>query len=130
MIYLDTHVVVWLYAGETNLFPREVCQKIDESELVLISPIVLLELQYLREINRLTVEPSLIFEYLAEAIGLRLCDLSFARVTVEALTLNWTRDPFDRIITATAAARNAQLITKDAIIRERYPNAFWENPSS
>ena len=125
MIYLDTHAVVWLYAGETDLFPENVRQMIDESEQVLVSPLVLLELQYLKEINRLTVEPSLIFEYLAETIGLRLCDLSLERVTIEALTLNWTRDPFDRIITAAAAARNAPLITKDTIIREHYANACW-----
>ena len=126
VIYLDTHVVVWLYAGETDLFPEEVCQQIDESDLVLISPIILLELQYLKEIKRLTVEPLLIFENLVEVIGLRLCDLSFTRVITEALTYTWTRDPFDRIITATAAARDAVLITKDASIRDRYSKAFWD----
>jgi len=47
-IYLDTHVVVWLYSGELSLLSEKACQLIEENEL-LISPLVLLELQYLFE---------------------------------------------------------------------------------
>ena len=54
LIFLDTHVVVWLYAGDPELFSPEVRQDLEESEL-LISPIVSLELQYLREIDRISV---------------------------------------------------------------------------
>jgi len=59
MIYLDTHVVVWLYAGDKKRFPAAVCKRIEDNEL-LISPIVLLELQYLKETGRLLVEPGVI----------------------------------------------------------------------
>ena len=66
-IYLDTHVVVWLYSGELFLFSEKACQLIEENEL-LISPLVLLELQYLFEIKRITVEPTVIFDSLAEKV--------------------------------------------------------------
>lgn len=124
MIYLDTHVVVWAYAGEIERFPASVCSRIEESDL-LISPFVLLELKYLHEIERLTVEPGVIYENLASTIGLTVCDLPLIRVISEAMPQTWTRDPFDRIITATATARDAVLLTKDETILAHYPKAFW-----
>jgi PIN domain nuclease of toxin-antitoxin system len=124
MIYLDTHVVVWAYAGEIDRLPPSVRTRIEESDL-LISPFVLLELKYLHEVERLTVEPGVIYENLASTIGLAVCDLPLMRVVTEALPQTWTRDPFDRIITATATARDAILLTKDEVIRAHYPKAFW-----
>ena len=124
MIYLDTHVVVWLYAGETERLSAT-GKKLIEGNDLLISPIVLLELQYMREIKRLTVEPFLLFENLAATIGLRICDTSFPQIITEAIHNNWTRDPFDRIIVAGATANNASLLTKDASILANYPDAIW-----
>jgi len=39
--------------------------------------------------------------------------------------LSWTRDPFDRVITAQAATDGSSLITKDEIILHHYENAVW-----
>jgi len=125
VVYLDTHVVVWAYAGEVDRFPDKVCDLIEANDLV-VSPMVLLEMQYLREIGRLTAEPGAIFANLAGTIGLTICDLPLMRVVSEALTQNWTRDPFDRIVVATAAARGAVLLTKDETIRTHYPKARWD----
>lgn len=124
-IYLDTHVVVWLYSGDLHFFPDKACRLIEESDL-LISPLVLLELQYLFEIKRITVEPTVIFDSLAESIGLEKCRASFARVITEAMRISWTRDPFDRIITATAMIHQAPLLTKDEMIRQEYGSAVWD----
>ncbi|WP_230458629.1 PIN domain-containing protein [Microcystis aeruginosa] len=52
MIYLDTHIVVWLYAGLTAKLSDCAKHLINENELY-ISPIVRLELQYLYEIGRI-----------------------------------------------------------------------------
>jgi PIN domain nuclease of toxin-antitoxin system len=124
MIYLDTHVVVWLYAGKTDLLSPLAVERI-EAEDLLISPMVQLELEYLREIDRLTVGSALIIESLAQRIGLTLCDLSFATVVVESIAQSWTRDPFDRLITAQAIARNALLLTKDRHIQDHCALAVW-----
>ena len=125
MIYLDTHTVVWLYSGELHFFSEKACQLIEENEL-LISPLVLLELQYLFEIKRITVEPTVIFDSLAESVGLQKCRASFARVIAEAMRISWTRDPFDRIIPATAMIHQAPLLTKDETIRREYGLAVWD----
>ena len=124
MIYLDTHVVVWLYSAELDLFSPTACQLIEDNEL-LISPMVLLELQYLMEIKRIIVEPTVIFDNLSETVGLQKCRSSFGLVVAESMRITWTRDPFDRIITATAAMHNAILLTKDEQIRQEYDRALW-----
>jgi PIN domain nuclease of toxin-antitoxin system len=123
-IYLDTHVVVWAYAGETERFPARVCEYIEQGDL-LISPMVLLELQYLKEIGRLLVDPGVVYEGLASSIGLKVSDLGLMRVVTEAMIQPWTRDPFDSMITATARAANAVLLTKDQCILDHYEKACW-----
>jgi PIN domain nuclease of toxin-antitoxin system len=56
VIYLDTHVVAWLYAGELGRLSQFASERI-EAEDVLISPMVVLELTYLHEIERLPELP-------------------------------------------------------------------------
>ncbi len=124
MIYLDTHVVVWLYQKSRNEFSSETLILIDEEEL-LISPMVELELEYLFEIDRINTRSQIILEYLKERIGLKICDKPFQVVIQKALSMKWTRDPFDRIITAQAAVDNSILVTKDKRIQKHYPEAVW-----
>ena len=124
MIYLDTHVVVWLYAGKTELLSKTAVEYIEHNDLY-ISPIVYLELKFLYEISRIKVAPAEILENLSASIGLSVCDKKFFQVINESISLNWTRDPFDRIIVANAIANDAVLITKDTRILENYLNARW-----
>jgi len=123
-MYLDTHVVVWLYAGELDRFPSTASELIENNDLV-ISPAVLLELQFLKEIKRISADPMLVFQTLEETIGVELCNLEFSKVVIGALSQSWTRDPFDRIIAAQASVRNELLLTKDRIIRRNCSVACW-----
>lgn len=124
LIYLDTHVVTWMFAGRLDLFPARVREFLDEGEL-LISPAVKLELQYLFEVRR-TAEPAkVVLESLGREVGLKVCDLPFSDVAEIALSLDWTRDPFDRLIVSQAELRGAPLITKDRLIRDQFPRAVW-----
>ena len=124
MIYLDTHVVAWLYDGDLRRFSKDACRAMEKEELR-ISPIVQLEMSYLKEIGRMMVDGLLIIETLTQSVGLRVCDLAFNRVVVESLHHTWTRDPFDRLIVGHAQSQNARLLTKDRVIRKHYKNAFW-----
>jgi len=123
-MYLDTHVVVWLYAGELDRFPSSAVGRIEENDLV-ISPAVLLELQFLKEIKRITADPMLVLQTLEETLGLQMCDLDFSKVVIGALSQSWTRDPFDRIIVAQASVRNELLLTKDRTILRNCSLACW-----
>ena len=125
MIYLDTHVLVWLYSGDLSLFTKKAKRTI-EAEDLFISPIVSLELQYLLEIKRILVCPEKIIKALSEELGLKECKQDFKKIISESIKLSWTRDPFDRIIVSQASTKNARLLTKDASIISNYKNAFWE----
>lgn len=124
MIHLDTHVVVWLYAGETNRFPKSAREAMEADDLC-ISPAVILELQYLREIGRISADAPLILETLAASVGITVADTPFREVIMEALAESWTRDPFDRLIVAQAKAEKARLLSKDEVILTHYAESFW-----
>lgn len=124
LIYLDTHVVAWLYAGQTERIPATARKAINEGE-VLISPMALLELQYLIEIGRFTDPVEQVLEVLGRDLGLKVCDLPFPDVARRAIDASWTRDPFDRLIVSQAVLREAPLVTKDRDIHEHYRGALW-----
>jgi PIN domain nuclease of toxin-antitoxin system len=42
-----------------------------------------------------------------------------------AETIQWTRDPFDRIIVAQATLKHSPLITKDETLRKHYKHCIW-----
>src|ERR1700685_1179421 len=109
--YLDTHVAVWLHAGLIEKLSTEAKRRIEANDL-LISPMVLLEFGYLYERKRIAVEPLPLYTYLHSTFGITLCGFPFAAVATSALQLQWTSDPFDRIIVAQAEANGeATLIT-------------------
>jgi PIN domain nuclease of toxin-antitoxin system len=125
IIFLDTHVVVWLFQKERDKFTQNALNLLDNRSLF-ISPIVKLELEYLFEIDRLRVDSRTIVEYLYEKIGLGISNNSFDVIINKAKEMKWTRDPFDRIIVATAALNNSVLISKDDAIRKNYSYTEWE----
>lgn len=125
VIYLDTHVVSWLYAGRKDLLPNRVREAIQECD-VLISPMVRLELQYLHEIGRAKIPAARVIQDLSGAIGLKLCIHPFIKVIERAERQSWTRDPFDRVIVAQAALEKSMLATKDKTIRSHYEMAVWD----
>jgi PIN domain nuclease of toxin-antitoxin system len=122
--HLDTHVVAWLYAGEIERVPADVSRRL-ESDALQISPAVILELQYLYEIRRITEPAQTVVSDLGVRIGLTVSDVSFQSVVSTATALTWTRDPFDRLIVAQAHAQGVPLITADKVIRKHYTAAFW-----
>ena len=124
MIYLDTHIVVWLYAGLLEKFSQSIKTILNENE-ILISPIVRLELEYLYEIERVKEPAHVIVADLADRIGLHVCDKDFNAIVSQAIKLTWTRDPFDRLIVANAALNDNILISKDQNILDHYPHARW-----
>jgi PIN domain nuclease of toxin-antitoxin system len=125
LIYLDTHVVAWLYAGRVDLLGKKARRLLEQEKEILISPMVVLELEYLHEVDRLSVGGRIITTSLAMQIGLQVCRLPFTDVLDAATDQSWTRDPFDRLIVGHAAAARSPLVTKDKAIRRHYKPAQW-----
>jgi PIN domain nuclease of toxin-antitoxin system len=122
--YLDTHVVVWLYTGDSGKLSAAAVAHIEEDNLF-VSPAVILELEFLYEIRRGKAPASKVIAQLSRDVGLRVCELTFATVVEDALQQKWVRDPFDRLIVAQASSNEAPLVTKDEKIRRHYRRAVW-----
>jgi PIN domain nuclease of toxin-antitoxin system len=122
--YLDTHVAAWLYGGHSSNLSKTALREIS-NESLRISPMVLLELQLLFETRRAKDPASTVAERLARDLGVTVCDHPFQLVAASAMEVNWTRDPFDRLIVAHAAANDAPLLTKDEKMRRHYKRAIW-----
>jgi PIN domain nuclease of toxin-antitoxin system len=123
--YVDTGVAVWLAEANLAKLSQKALSLIQTAELR-ISPMAVVELQYLYEIRRIIVKPQEILLKLNVEIGLTVCNHPFPIIAETALGETWSRDPFDRMIVAHAKANGAApLLTKDELIRENYHNARW-----
>jgi PIN domain nuclease of toxin-antitoxin system len=123
--YLDTQVAVWLAEANLAKLSQKAISTVQSASLR-ISPMAVVELQYLYEIRRIIVSPQDIIVKLNAEAGLTVCDHPFPIIAEIALGEMWTRDPFDRIIVAHARANGAAaLLTKDETIQKNYSNARW-----
>lgn len=122
MIMLDTHIAVAFFDGrEAGL--STVARRLVDQGPVLISPMVLLEMEVLHEIGRLRTSANAIAKHLAEHLDIRVASERFADVARAALGLGFTRDPFDRLIVAHATLLKARLVTHDHLLQQYYQAA-------
>ena len=82
-------------------------------------------MKYLNEIGRIKQEPGVIIDSLIDEIGLTISNNSIERIVNQAIFLDFTRDPFDRLIVADASINNSILISKDENIKKHYKNTIW-----
>jgi len=123
--YLDTNVVVWLAQGAIARISRKAQGVLERADL-LISPMMLIELEYLYESKRIKLPARDVRLKIEHEIGVRVCDLSFLSVASAGLDEKWTRDPFDRMIVAHAKANGlAPLVSADEEIQKHYPRTVW-----
>jgi PIN domain nuclease of toxin-antitoxin system len=124
LVHLDTHVVIWLYEGRVKAISPTARTLIERGRCV-ISPMVRLELQYLFEIGRTVLDADSVLSVLRKDMELDIADCDFDAVVKTSLSLNWTRDVFDRLITAQALQEGAVLVTRDQKIRDNCSAAVW-----
>ena len=120
MILLDTHVLIWL-ASEPGKLSRGATDAIRASSQaggLAISAITLWELAWLATHGRLDLTGTV------EAFVARITSRTAIRpITVSVAVLanqfpgDYSTDPCDRLIGATALAEGAALVTKDAKMR-------------
>lgn len=108
VILLDTNAVIWLDLAHPRSRPL---MRIKAA--LYVSPATLLELQFLTEANRIRLTHG-DARALASDDRWLLDDPPAAAWFAEAIELNWTRDPFDRLIAAHAQLRGWRVATGDA----------------
>lgn len=123
MTYLDTHVAIWLVTGSDSLSQRALAEI--EKEDLRLSPMVLLELQFLKEIGRVRPDPDWWLMILERDFGVGLCSLPMAWVTKASYAETWTLNPFDRMIVAQTKAAGGRLLSADRRILDNFSGAIW-----
>lgn len=79
----------------------------------------------MHEIGRARDPVPMMLAALRQSLGLEVHDVSLAELVQTAMSLTWTRDPFDRLIAAHAITADVPLITADRTILEHLPLATW-----
>ncbi len=123
--YLDTNVMVWLANGKLRKLSKNAERVLRQANL-LVSPMVLLELEYLFDLGRTKLRSREIQSKVEREMGVQVCDLSFKSIAATAIDEGWTTDPFDRLIVAHAKANGfASLISADEEFAMHYPKTVW-----
>ena len=122
-VHIDTHVAVWLAAGEKRRL-RPVQGHLRRST-IFMSPIVHLEMEVLCEIGRIRAPVADVLDILKEDHGIEEASGNLHTMIQQARLLGWSKDPFDRLIVAHALASGALLLTADETIRKHCTQARW-----
>lgn len=115
---LDTHFVLWIVTEADRLasFPW-----IERYQPWGISPVSLLEIQYLAEIGRIEIQNPQFTEALVKDPRFVIDEIPLVPLIRRAIELTWTRDPFDRLIAAHSSVRRLPLCTTDRTVRLNHP---------
>ena len=122
--HLDTHVALWMVAGDARRRLKPIEAMLRKGRLYL-SPLAILELQFLFELGRLGTRVEEVVGVLFEDHGVEEAPGDLREIGRQVQGLTWTRDPFDRLIVAHAIAHGSVLLTADETILAHCPRARW-----
>ena len=120
MILLDTCTLLWLVMEPASLSKTAkdtLRQHVDQLQ---VSAITAFEIGQKHAAGKLELPfpPAEWFQRACQAHGLEAVDLTAAAVFAAAVLPLHHRDPFDRLLIATASIRHCQLVTPDPLIRQ------------
>lgn len=110
-LLLDTHVALWIVAGDARLGPRTREAVLDPDNDVLLSVASVWEAEIKRRLGKLDA-PAELWDEL-ELSGVRTITIERDDAVDAAALPHHHRDPFDRMLIAQAVRRRAQLVTVD-----------------
>lgn len=117
-IVLDTHILVWLVADETQISQKikEIINAGAEDDNLIISSMSLWEVAMLLSKKKLNIYYPMrnFFDEISKIDGLIIKDIN-SEIAIESVSLDgdFHGDPSDRIIVATTRVLGATLLTRD-----------------
>ena len=125
MIFLDTHAILWLHEEEFDKFSESTLSLIRENDLY-YSTISRVEIHSLNQRGKITKPAIRLLHDMENRIGILKSPYSIDELTYNALTISWTRDPFDLLISAEVHSKKKHtLITRDRTILKNLKEAIW-----
>lgn len=111
---LDTHFLLWIVnrSGRLEEYPW-----IERYRPWGISPVSLLEIQFLSEVGRLEAQNPDFTDTLVKDDRFLIDEVPLFSLFRRAIDLTWTRDPFDRLLAAHSSVRKLPLCTVDRTLR-------------
>lgn len=108
MILLDTNAVLWLLTGHDRSRPLT-----KQLGYLYLSPVSVLELKLLIESGRIREAPGKTLSMVTQDPRWVLDSPPSDKLFAAAVDIDWTRDPFDRLLVAHAVCRRWRLATGD-----------------
>ena len=122
MVILDTHIWFWFINGSFERFPMQWLEQIRQADIVAVSAISCYEIALAHNKGRLVIHLP-VQDWLTDSLapaGIELLPLT-PEITVRAVNLYPIhKDPFDRLIIATALEYGAKLASVDSLFA-KYP---------
>jgi PIN domain nuclease of toxin-antitoxin system len=115
-LLLDTHVLLWLLAGERARFGSKALDALRDRSSV-VSAATVWEIAIKRRLGKLSA-PSNLVETVA-SVGLRFLSVTAPHAEHVAELPNLHRDPFDRLLVSQASLENLTIVTADPAV-QRY----------
>jgi len=117
-LLLDTHFLLWILLGSKRLkeFPW-----LDRYRPWGVSPVSLLEIQFLSEVGHVDVQTPEFYEVLQRDSRFVVDEVPLLALITKAIPQEWTRDPFDRLLAAHSLARRVPFCTLDRLVRQHHP---------
>lgn len=130
-LLLDTHAWVWSLRASRRLSPTAL-QALARAEAVYVSPVSFFEIGQKVRVGKWPEMESIVRELpeLLAAQGGFVAELG-GPICLEAGLMDWDhRDPFDRLLAATALATGLPLLSADIVFdqlagRPRWPSRLW-----
>lgn len=120
IIVLDTHIWVWFITQEFERFPAHWREIIETALVVGISPVSCYEVALAQQRGRLQL-PCAAEQWFQDALepsGIKLLPIT-AEIAYKAVSLSPVhKDPFDRLIIATALVYQAKLASIDGLFSQ------------
>lgn len=116
-ILLDTHFLLWVVLGAARL---ERYPWLERYRPWGVSPISFLEIQFLHEVGRLRVQSPEFGRAVRKDPRFVVDEAPLLALVESALPLDWTRDPFDRLLCGHSRARRVPLCSVDGGVRANH----------
>jgi PIN domain nuclease of toxin-antitoxin system len=122
VIVLDTHIWLWLIHGKFDRFPSHWVKQIQETNIVGVSPVSCYEIALASSRGRINLSRP-VSEWFTIALApanIQLLPID-DKISICAVNLSPIhKDPFDRLIIATALCHQARLASVDSLF-PKYP---------